>query len=45
MPTLRNSLMIVQDPFYIDFSKQPDNEIWYTTENNIPITLPNNVTT
>lgn len=28
----------------IDFSKQPDNEIWYTTENNIPITLPNNVT-
>ena len=29
----------------IDFSKQPDNEIWYTTENNIPITLPNNVTT
>ena len=37
--------MIVQDPFYIDFSKQPDNEIWYTTENNIPITLPNNVTT
>ena len=29
----------------IDFSKQPDNEIWYTTENNVPITLPNNVTT
>lgn len=29
----------------IDFSKQPNNEIWYTTENNIPITLPNNVTT
>lgn len=28
----------------IDFGKQPDNEIWYTTENNIPITLPNNVT-
>ena len=28
----------------IDFSKQPDNEIWYTTENNVPITLPNNVT-
>lgn len=28
----------------IDFSKQPDNEVWYTTENNIPITLPNNVT-
>lgn len=28
----------------IDFSKQPDNEIWYTTENNVPIALPNNVT-
>lgn len=28
----------------IDFRKQPDNKIWYTTENNVPITLPNNVT-
>lgn len=25
---------MVQDPFYIDFSKQPDNEIWYTTFDN-----------
>ena len=30
----RNSLMMVQDPFYIDFSTQPDNEIWYTTFDN-----------
>lgn len=29
--------MMVQDPFYIDFSKQPDNEIWYTTVDNTPI--------
>lgn len=26
--------MMVQDPFYFDFSKQPDNEIWYTTFDN-----------
>lgn len=26
--------MMVQDPFYIDFSKQPDNEIWYITFDN-----------
>lgn len=26
--------MMVQDPFYFDFSKQPDNEIWYTTIDN-----------
>lgn len=26
--------MMVQDPFYIDFSKQLDNEIWYTTFDN-----------
>lgn len=29
--------MMVQDPFYIDFSKQPDNEIWYITFDNNPI--------
>ena len=29
--------MMVQDPFYFDFSKQPDNEIWYTTIDNKPI--------
>lgn len=29
--------MMVQDPFYIDFSKQPDNEIWYVTFDNSPI--------
>ena len=29
--------MIVQDPFYFDFSKQPDNEIWYITSDNNPI--------
>lgn len=29
--------MMVQDPFYINFSKQPDNEIWYTTVDNNPI--------
>jgi len=34
MSMLRNSLMMVQEPFYIDFSKQPDNEIWYTTFDN-----------
>jgi len=34
MSKLRNSLMMVQDPFYIDFSKQPDNEIWYITFDN-----------
>lgn len=26
--------MMGQDPFYFDFSKQPDNEIWYTTFDN-----------
>jgi len=34
MSKLRSSLMMVQDPFYFDFSKQPDNEIWYTTIDN-----------
>lgn len=34
--------MMVQDPFYIDFSKQPDNEIWYTTFDNNPIKNDNN---
>lgn len=29
--------MMVQDSFYINFSKQPDNEIWYTTVDNNPI--------
>lgn len=29
--------MMVQDPFYIDFYKQPDNEIWYITFDNNPI--------
>lgn len=29
--------MMVQDPFYIDFSKQLDNEIWYITFDNNPI--------
>ena len=31
--------MMVQDPFYIDFSKQPDNEIWYITFDNNPIKI------
>lgn len=34
--------MMVQDPFYIDFSKQLDNEIWYTTFDNNPIKNVNN---
>ena len=42
MSKLRNSLMMVQDPFYIDFSKQLDNEIWYTTFDNNPIKNVNN---
>lgn len=36
--------MMVQDPFYIDFSTQPDNEIWYTTFDNSPIKNINNFT-
>lgn len=36
--------MMVQDPFYIDFSTQPDNEIWYMTFDNSPIKNINNFT-
>lgn len=32
--------MMVQDPFYIDFSKQQKNEIWYITFSNKKLKCP-----
>lgn len=40
MSMFRNSLMKVQDPFYFDFSKQQDNEIWYITFSNKKLECP-----